>query len=317
MKTFSRFIILLMLSLIFAYPAQAEIVDRIVAQVNDEIITLSDIEQSIKFMKSNPRTRGRIQDNEATRRQMLDVLIDRKLAKEEAERLGITIPDNEVAQALEEIKRRNNLPDDEALAQVLAKEGMTLDQLRQQITEQMQQERLIQYAVKGKVRVSEDKIRQYYEEFYRQGGSQQVNLKLIVLPYPPGATEAQRAETRALAERILQECRQGASFENLARQYSKGPNAANGGGLGYVDRADIDPQIYSLIERLRPGEFAPIEAPQGFQLFKLVDRRSGQRKSFEEAKPEIERILLQEEMAKKFSEWVKTLRDKAHIQILF
>ncbi|MBW1918109.1 MAG: SurA N-terminal domain-containing protein [Deltaproteobacteria bacterium] len=316
MKISSRFIILLVLFLALVGPAPAEIVDRIVAQVNGEIITLSDVEQSIKFMRSNPQTGGRIQDNEATRRQMLDVLIDRKLAKEEANRLGITIPDNEVAQALEAIKKKNNLPDDEALAQALAKEGMTLDQLRQQITEQMQQERLIQYTVKGKVRVSEDKIREYYDNVYRQGGSQ-VHLKLIVLPYPPGATETQKAETRALAEKILQECRQGASFESLARQYSKGPNAANGGDLGYVDRADIDPNIYALIERLCPGEYAPIESPQGFHLFKLVNRRAGRSKSFAEVKPEIERILLREQMAKKFSEWLKTLRDKAHIKILY
>ena len=316
MKILNRLIILCMLVLVLSYPAPAEIVDRIVAQVNDEIITLSDLDQSIQYMRANPQTRSQFQDNEATRRQMLDLLIDRKLAKEEANRLGITIPENDLANALEQIKKRNNLPDDEALIQALAKQGMSLDQLRQQLTEQMQQERLIQYAVKGKVRISEDKIRQYYDQYYRQGGSQ-VHLKLIVLPYPPGATQAQKAETRALAEKILQECRQGASFENLARQYSKGPNPTQGGDLGYVDRADIDPNIYALIDRLRPGEYAPIEAPQGFQLFKLVDRRTGRSQSFEEARPEIENILMREEMAKKFSEWLKTLRAKAHIKIFY
>lgn len=295
-------------------PARAEIVDRIVAQVNDEIITLSELEQMIRYMQANPQTGGHIQDNEATRRQMLDLLIDRKLAKEEAKRLGIEVPETEVDQAIEQIKQRNNFTDNEALARALARDGMTLEQLRKQITEQLQQDRLIQYAVKGKVRISEDDVQRYYRDHYRQG-SDQVHLMLIELPFPPNATAEQQEEIRRLAEKIYQECHRGASFANLARQYSKAPTAPQGGDLGYINRQDLDPRLYDYIARLRPGEVATIRTPQGFMIFKVVDRRTGQRKSLDEARPEIQQILLRQEMAKQFSTWVKHLREKALIKI--
>jgi peptidyl-prolyl cis-trans isomerase SurA len=292
--------------------SHAEVVDKIIAQVNKEIITLSELDQMIKY--ANPQGSGKGPVSDAVRRQMLDSLIDRKLAKEEAQYYKIKITDKEVNKALEQMKQKNNITSDEALAQALAKDGMTLEQVRQQITDQLQQDYLMQFLLGKKVKISEEDIRRYYQSHYRQG-AHQVHLKAIELPFAANPSASQKEEVRALAEKIIEECKRGGSFEALAKQYSQSPTASSGGDMGYINKNDLDPRLYDFLDRLRPGEVVPIQNPNGFQILKLVDRRAGQPRTLEEAKPEIQHILMNEAMAKEFSVWIKTLRAKALIKI--
>jgi peptidyl-prolyl cis-trans isomerase SurA len=308
----SLFLVLLLIFGIRIPLSCAEVVDKIIAQVNKEIITMSELDQMIKH--ANPQGPGKGQVSEAVRRQMLDGLIDRRLAKEEAQYYKIKIPDKDVDKVLEQMKQKNNITSNEAMAQALAKDGMTLEQVRQQITEQLQQDHLMQFLLGKKVKITEEDIRRYYQNHYRQGANQ-VHIKVIELPLPSNPSASQMEEVRALAEKIIEECRRGGSFEALAKQYSQSPTGSSGGDLGYINKNDLDPRLYEFLDRLRPGEVVPIQNPNGFQIIKLVDRRAGQSKTLEEAKPEIQHILMNEAMAKEFSVWIKTLREKALIKI--
>lgn len=297
--------------------ASAAIVDRIVAQVNNEIITQSELDQMIKYLQTDPSTGVKVKDNEAVRRQMLDALIDRKLAKEEAKRIGITVSDKEVQKSLDDIKKRNNITDDEAFARQLAKDGLTLDQMRQQLTEQLQRDRLIQVMVRNKVKVNEEDVRKFYEEYQRRGGTEgAVRITVMELPYPPGSSDDQKEATRALAEQVFNEVRGGKSMEAVAQKLQAEGKAAKIIDPGYVNPKALEPRFAEFIERLRPGEVVPVRNPSGFQIIKMVDRKgAGPGASFEQAKPQIQQILMQQEMEKKFSEWVKQLREKALIKV--
>lgn len=301
--------IFLLLPLLGA-PAGAEVVDRIVAVVNDQIITLSELEQAAKSFQSMAGLDQKGRDSKAFQREVLEALIDRKLAQAEAKRRGIAVADKELDQALKDFKERNHLLDEAALNQALAKAGLTLKELRQQISDQIMQEHLIQLEVGGKVTVSEADIRRFYNEHAQKGGTQ-VHLRLIVVPYPPGAVPGEKEATQKKAEEIVQELRQKASFTEMLRKHG-----VQGEDLGFISQGDLDPRLADFLKQLSPGDVGPIQTPGGFQLVQLVGRRSGQPRPFEEAAPEIRKILMQQEMEKRFADWVKTLRERAHVRIM-
>jgi peptidyl-prolyl cis-trans isomerase SurA len=298
--------------LLLALPGHAEIVDRIVAVVNDEIITMSELEQMTRMIQSQAGANPKSKEGQALKREMLEALIDRKLAKAEAKRRGIEISDKEVDQAVEDFKKNNRLPDDATMNQALAKAGLTVKELRQQLADQIQQERLVFIAVGAKkTEVSEAEARRFYDANFREGGGNQVHLQIINMPYPSGATSGQKEEVQKRAETVLKDYRLGGSLAEVQRKHS-----LTSQDLGFINQTDLNPQLGELINKLRPGEVAPIQSPEGFQLVILVEKRSGKPRSFEEVAPEIRRMLSSQAMQKQFAEWVKTLREKAHIKIM-
>lgn len=291
----------------------AEIVDRIVAVVNDEIITMSELDQMAKMVQASAGFNPKSKDSQALKREMLEALIDRKLAKGEAKRRGINITDKEVDLAMEDFKRKNRLPDDAALTQALSKSGVTLKELRQQIADQIQQERLVFMALGSKkAEIPEAEVRRYYEMHLKEaGGGNQVHLQVVTIPFPPDATAGQKEEVKKKAEAVLKDIRLGGSLPEAVRKHSLAAQ-----DLGFINQADLAPQLGELIGKLRPGEVAPIQTPEGFQLVVMLEKRSGKPRSFEEVAPEIRNLLSGQALQKQFVEWVKTLRDKAHIKIM-
>jgi peptidyl-prolyl cis-trans isomerase SurA len=312
MRTAAGILAILWLAIVPWSQVAAKIVDKIVAQVNDEIITLSELEQAMKYFKPDPGSPAPT-ENEAFRRQMLDRLIDRKLAKEEAKRYGLTVPDKEINKALDDIKQRNGFADDAALSNALAKDGMTMEQLRQQITEQIQQDRLMSVMVKNVPKVPEAEIKKYYEANFKTPENR-VHIKVITLPVPPEANAAQQEEVRALAEKVLLEAQKGENFDKLIKQHSKPIPNSPSGDLGFLRQADLDPKFFEFLASLKPGEVVPLRTPQGFQIIKLVESKMGQVVGLEEVKPNIVQVLEREQMLKSFSEHLKDARKRALIK---
>jgi peptidyl-prolyl cis-trans isomerase SurA len=301
----------LLLTLALTGPAAARVVDRVVAVVNDEIISLSELEMMTKSFQAQQGLGSRIADEQALQRQMLEALIDQKLANAEAKRRGIDVTEAEMTQALEDFKKQNHLPDDAALAQALGKADMTLDELKQRIKNQIMQDRLMMVAVGGKMTLTDEEMRLFYEREYPKTSGSSLHLQIITIAYPAGATQAQKDEVREKAEIILREHRQGVSLEELRKRHALPMQ-----DLGFISEADLDPNLAAFLRNLKPGEVGPIETLQGFQLVQLVQRRTGDPKSFEEAAPEIRRILMHQKMSKDFAEWLKGLRERAHIKIM-
>lgn len=300
-----------LLALLTAERGAAEVVDRIVAEVNDEIITMSELQSAARSVEAQAGIKAKGKEGKQIERQMLEALIDRKLAKAEAKRRGMKVEDKELDAALENFKKRNNIPDDEALKNALGKAGLTLKELKQNISDQIIQERLVTVAVGAKSVVNEAEVRRLYEEKYKEAGNPQMHLRAVRLLYPANASEAQKEEIKKKAETVLVEIKGGSSLQEAAKKYSLEES-----DVGFVSLSELDPRLAEFLGRLKPKEVAPILTPEGIQLIQVMERRSGQAKSFEEAAPEIRNFLQNQEMQKKFSEWVKTLREKAHIKIM-
>jgi peptidyl-prolyl cis-trans isomerase SurA len=296
---------------IFLTTATAEVVERIVAVVNDEVISQSEVEQMAKVLQSRPGMALPSGSGKDLQRHLLDALIIQKLAKVEAKRRGITVSEKEVDKAFDQFKQQNRIGSDEDLTRMLAQNDLTVQSFKQQLADQMTQERLLIAVAGAKVVVTEADVRNFYDQEYPKTGGVQLHLKILNVPVPAGATEAQREEVKKKAEVILQEQRQGASWDELSKKYGILTQ-----DLGFVAERDLDPQLAQFLSGVKPGETAPVQTLKGFQLVQVVARREGRSRSFEEAAPEIRRLLETRKMETVFQEWIKGQRDKSHIKIM-
>jgi peptidyl-prolyl cis-trans isomerase SurA len=303
-------LVVVLIQLGLARTGTAEVVDRIVAEVNDDIITMSELQNMERSLQARSGVKPTGHPDKRIQREMLEALIDRKLAKVEAKRRGIRLGPKELDEAINNFKQRNNIPDDETLAKGLANQGLSLKEFKQQIADQIIQDRLLAVAVGTKIVVSEAEVRRVYDERFKKGGVQ-VHILTIRMPFPPGATDAQKEEIKQKAEAILKEVNRGVPFVEAAGKFSLSPT-----DVGFVSQNDLDPRLAEYLAKLKPKEVAPVATPEGFQLIQVAGRRSGEARPFEEVAPEIRRMLTQQDMEKEFTEWVKTLREKAHIKIM-
>ena len=312
-KTEGRLLIALvavLIQLTLAGTGVAEVVDRIVAVVNNDIITMSELQNMAKTIEAQSGVKPTGPDEKKMQREMLEALIDRKLAKAEAQRRGIVVSDKEVDEALARFKQRSNIPNDEVFAKGLAQAGLSLKEFKQQIADQMIQERLLVVVVGAKVSISDAEVRRLYDQKFKKGGAQ-VHLVTLRMPYPMGATQEQKEATKEKAETILNAVKRGESFAEAA-----GKQSLTLSDVGFVSQSDLDPRLAEFLDQLKPKEVAPVVTQEGIQLIQVMGRRSGEARPFEEVAPEIRRILQQQEMEKYFTEWAKTLREKAHIKIM-
>ena len=138
-----------------------------------------------------------------------------------------------------------------------------------------------------------------------------MHLLTLRLPFPSGATDAQKEEIKKKAEAVLNDVKRGVPFIEAAGKLSLTPT-----DVGFVTQSDLDPRLGEYLASLKPKQVAPVATPGGFQLIQILGRRNGEARPFAEVAPEIRRMLQQQEMQKHFGEWVKTLREKAHIKVM-
>jgi peptidyl-prolyl cis-trans isomerase SurA len=293
----------------FAALARAEVVERILAVVNDDVITKSEVDQMAKAMQSQPGMQ--MVSGKELEKKLLEAMITQKLALTEAKRRGITVADKEVQAAFDDFKKRNNIPDDDTLAKALAREGMTVKGLKKQMHDQMLTERLMTIVAAGKAIVSDKQVHDFYDKEFPKTSGGQVHLKILNMPFPPGATEAQKEEVKKKAEMILQENSKGVSWEQLRDKYSVMLQ-----DMGLINESDLDPELVQFLGKVKTGETAPIQTLKGFQLVQVVDRKDSKTLPFEKVAPKIRELLERQDMEKTFKEWIKSQKDKSHIKIM-
>ncbi|MGD9082853.1 MAG: SurA N-terminal domain-containing protein [Desulfobacterales bacterium] len=300
----------------------AEVVDRIVAVVNDDIITLFELNQSFKPYEEKIRILGYSTDKEQqilfkVREDMLNRLIDQKLQDQEIERLKIKVDESELDQTIERIKEENFYTDED-LRLTLANEGLTMAEYRARIKEQILRTKLINLNVRSRVVITKEDITSYYQNHLdKYGGKKKYHLYNIIIKVPLFADERAKGKIKARMDAILTELKAGKSFENMAETYSESSLDAGGGDLGLFRLDELSPQLQDTVKEMKAGEFTPVlDTDQGFQIFfvKEIVKTSG--KPLEEVSPEIEKILFNEVVEKKFQSWLEELRNQSAIKII-
>ena len=325
-----RNILLLFLSLLVLQvsSALANVIDSCVAVVNDDVITLSEVNEAGKPMFQ--RVAEQVPPEQLAdalkqaRQTVIEKLIEKRLLVQQAEKMQISVSDEDVERALAQILERNSTTMEQFKSE-LAKMGMDEQQYRENLRDQLLGSKLINYEVRSKVIVPEEKIIDYYDQHYTEqvgaGGYYilQIGVTLDKEGMPADPVEATKA-ARKKAERILSLAMGGQDFKQLARQYSDLPSAVDGGDIGAFQEDEMAEYMRDPVTSLKPGEISPVvESPNGYMLFKLLSSQEGKiitKVPYESVKEEIRNTLYQQEMEKRYDTWLEEIRNQAYIKIL-
>lgn len=245
-------------------------VERIAAVVNDDVVSVYDIESRIKLvlaasgMPDTPDVRAHL------RPQVMHALIDERLELEEAKRLNVVATDKEIDAAINRIAAANHLQPDVLLAQ-LKQSGVNTDSFREQIKAGISWQKVVERRLRPSLQVGEDEIDDVINRIKAEKGTTEYQLAEIFLAVD---SPDQDAEVKNRMVEMLQQMHQGTSFAAMAQQFSQSASAAQGGDIGWVERGQLDPEVQKALEDMEPNHATPpIRTPTGYYVYLLRDKR--------------------------------------------
>jgi len=305
------FLRLVLPSLLLSAPSlRAEILERVVAKVNGEIVTLSDFQArqiaAAQAQRIGPdRVEAFLRQNNA---KILQDAVDELLLSQRANDLGMKLRPEAVREIIESIKKENKLETDAELMEQLQREGMSLDDLKRSVERSYLRRQVLQREIEPKVAVAEEDSYAAYQEgkaSYTRPPS--ITLEEILV---------QGTDARAKAEALIARARAGEDFAALARSYSEAPSAKAGGELGKLNQGEMNPELEKQAFALAKGTVSePIPQGEGFRILKVVDKTEGSVVPYAEAKEEIRRRIGEERIQKEYQAYMDSLRQKAIISI--
>lgn len=330
MTTTIRQKIILPLVILFSFCSHshvfAEIIDRSVAIVNNEVITLSEVNELGEplFQRIAQQTPPEhLQEAlQQARIAVIEKLIDQKLLLREAARYNITISEQEIDNAIKNIIARNQTSREE-LVKEINRMGMSEEEYREDLREQILKSKLAGIAIHSRIVITEEAILDYYNTGYGKelsdGGYYILQIG-VSYNENKGAPEHSRATAIKKIEQIRKQALAGVDFKKLAREHSELPSAIYGGDIGVFQKEEMAPFMHKAIVDLEPGGISEVvETRSGFQLFKLLSNQEGQsinKVPFETVKEDIRETLHQEQLKQLHEKWIKDIRQQAYIRIL-
>ncbi len=320
MKNKILFCLIAGLFLLFPLHLRGEVTDRIVALVNNEVITLSELEETVKPLYEQVRQTStpaeREQKLKKIREEVLDHLVDSKLLEQEIKKRKFEVPERDVDAAIGDVLKSTNLSEND-LKKVIAREGMTYSAYRQRIREELGKMRLVSREIKSKIVIEEETLRKAYQaNLEKFTDPLEVKIQQIFFPLPQNSSQDEAAVIKKEARSILERARKGEDFTELAKKYSRAPEASEGGVLGYFKHKEMMPELEEVGFKLKVGEISDlVNSPMGFHILRVLERKGGEPKPFAEVQNKIRDEMIQVEAEKKYNEWMKDLKSKAYIQI--
>jgi parvulin-like peptidyl-prolyl isomerase len=295
----------------------AKIVDRIVAQVNDDIITLSDINREIANEREQLAARFTgdqlEQELKKVQKNALEYLIQQKLFLQKANELGMgSGTDIEVSSFIEQKRKEVGAKDMDEFERMLEQSGMSMSGYREDIKKQLIIQQLLGYFVDSRITLLSEEVERYYKEHQKNFSSpEEVTLSEILIP---GASTDGNAESlgNEYRDRLLK----GESFAALASQYSKGPTANKGGSIGTFPVSKLNPQIARAVASVKEGDISSVvKIPEGYAIYRVDERKVSVVRPFDEVKNDIKQILYEQKRQPEYDRFVAQLKEDAYIQI--
>ncbi|MEP7151356.1 MAG: peptidyl-prolyl cis-trans isomerase [Nitrospira sp.] len=290
-------------------PAEAaKLEDRIVAVVNKDLIMLSELKRDL--LPEQDRLRKLYKGEELERRlktaEAMGVtkMIERKLQLQAAQNKGLDVSDQEVVQAVEEMKKQGE--------QLNGADPNTTRSVREQLTLM----RVVDREVRGLIMVADSEMKRYYQEHQdRFAYPEEYQLsQILIKPRTPDDL----AIAQGRAEALLATLKQGEPFEGLALRFSDGADASRGGRLGLVRQGELIPALEQALSSLQVGQVTGIvETAEGLHIMRVDDKKPRQFRPFEQVKAEIQSLVFQQKTEDQYQLWIADLKNKAYIEIKF
>jgi peptidyl-prolyl cis-trans isomerase SurA len=304
------------------YAQETEVIDRIVAVVNSDIITLYDLNRAFKPYEENIKALQYPPDKERetlfqVRKDLLDQLIDSKLADQEIERAQITVSEEDIDRTIERMKESRSFTDEE-LREGLARQGMTMEEYRKEIKEQILRTKLVNREVKSKIVITREDIKTYYDSHQDQyAGEKKYYLYNLFVRLTPGVDASEKEHAINQLEDATSTLNQDFSFEDLVNQLTDTSSQVQGTDLGLYRLEELSEQLQGAVAKLKAGEFSGVlDTDFGPQIIYVQKIQEIPSKSLEEIESEIEEILYNELVDNKYQDWLDELRKQSLIKII-
>jgi peptidyl-prolyl cis-trans isomerase C len=288
-----------------------------IAVVNGVIISQGEFDRELDFFVRRAAPEGQqLPELQLVKikNDVLESLIDREVLFQESQKKGIEVKADEISDQLKKIRQR--YPDETQFAEMLKGIGLTESDVQTQIKRGMAIQQLIDKEVGDKVKISDEESKQYYDthpEFFKQ--PEQVNASHILIKVDENASEAQKAEARKKIQEVQQKLQKGEDFATLAKTYSEGPSAPQGGNLGYFRRGQMVKPFEDAAFKLKPGETSDIvETRFGYHLIKVIDKQPEKTLAYAEIKDRLNELLKKQKLETEVDVYIDNLRKDAKIE---
>jgi len=254
-----------------------EMLDRIAAIVNDGLVLKSELDAQMDAVtKRLQEQKVELPSQSVLKQQVLDRLIVQEIEAQHAKRVGLTVSDEQLNSALQEIASRNKIPFDQ-LPTALAAQGVDYKQYRESMRKELTLNTLRQRDVISHINVSPHELEQFLARQQSSAANDEFNVSHILLSLPEAATPQQLEEITHKAQDLAARASKGEDFGQLAIANSNSQTALDGGQLGWRKGTQLPQFILDLVTQMKPGSVsAPVRTPSGFHIVKLNERRSGE-----------------------------------------
>jgi peptidyl-prolyl cis-trans isomerase SurA len=254
-----------------------ELLDRIAAVVNDGLVLKSELDSQIDAVtKRLQEQKVELPSQSVLKQQVLDRLILQEIESQHAKRVGLTVSDEQLNSALQEIAGRNKIPFDQ-LPTALEAQGVDYKQYRESMRKELTLSTLRQRDVISHINVSPHELEQFLARQQSAAANDEFNVSHILLSLPEAATPQQLDDMTKKAQDLAARASKGEDFGQLAIANSNSQTALDGGQLGWRKGTQLPEFILQLVTKMKPGEVsAPVRTPSGFHIVKLNERRSGE-----------------------------------------
>jgi parvulin-like peptidyl-prolyl isomerase len=294
----------------------AQVIDRIVAVVDEDVITQSELQESMLPFIADYKLRYKEEEMEGkmgeVRQDALNRLIEERLILQEAKKRKIAVDDSEIKERLEHVKKRFDNEEEFYLA--IKDSGITMARLKEKYKEQIMMRNLVRALINTNVNISPTEIAAYYNGNIKDFSvPKMARFKvLLVKPLP----DSSMAKTEKIASQILDRINDGQNFDMLVKQFSQGPNIDKGGDMGYMPAGGIIKELDDQIELLNAGDTSGIiKTETGFYIIKVIDKKEAGIDPLSEVKDMIRERLYQRESELTLREFIGKLKKDAYIRI--
>jgi peptidyl-prolyl cis-trans isomerase SurA len=305
------------------YSGDGKTVEEIIARVNNEIITRSELEKARSSAEEDARqdcgsrcTPEQLQTAiDERQKYALRDLIDQSLLSQRGKDMGVSV-ETEVVKQLDQIRISNKLPDMDALEKAVTAQGLNWDDFKNNIRNRALTQLVIGREVGSHITIGREEARKYYEEhkseFVRQ---EQVGLRAIEIK-TEGKTAAELPDLKKKAENLIKRVDEGEDFGELAKRFSDGSTAAQGGYLGIYKRGELSKEIEDKVFSMKKNEMTSvIETKQSYLVLQVTERYAEGQQPFEKVEPEIMDHLYSQRMEPAMKEYLKTLREQSYVVV--
>ncbi|MGD9236064.1 MAG: SurA N-terminal domain-containing protein [Desulfobacterales bacterium] len=305
--------------------AQADspvVVDRIAAVVNDEIITLYDLDKELKPYEENIKALGYDADKTREtlfklRTDLLNKLIDRKLTDQQIKKNSINVSSKEIDEAIERMKETRSYTDEDLRAG-LAQQGLTLEEYRENLKQQLLRRNLVNREIRSKIVVTNEEIEEYYNAHREKyAGNTKYHIWNISIRLSQYADDTEKQMASEKMEAVLAQLKQGRSFKSIVSENLNAPGTPQGADLGLYQLDELSAELQSVVKLMSTGEYSSILSfAGGYQIIYVDQIIATDPKAIAEAKNEIQDILYNEAINNRYNSWLTELRERSHIKII-